>query len=166
MAWEWSDSGVQEEFRAKHVHLTVKHIHCWLPKSFLWDEGIWSCHSYCYELLTVEFNSQSWDFARQSTIARLYACTMYTFVLELLNGCLYSVDWTRDWTVGLDSERKLHSSDFEAAHTLLHYSILTSHQLNSRQTTTRYQYLQDQTKFQQPFLPIQTSTARWRYWKR
>jgi len=31
---------------------------------------------------------QSWDFARQPTMARLYACTMYTFVLELLNGAV------------------------------------------------------------------------------
>ena len=31
----------------------------------------------------------------------------------------------RDWT-----DRKLRSSDFEAAHTLLHYSALTSHELN------------------------------------
>ena len=56
----------------------------------------------------------------------------------------------RDWT-----HRKLRSSNFEAAHTLLHYSILTSHELNSGQTAiTRYQYRQDQTKFQQLFLPI------------
>ena len=42
----------------------------------------------------------------------------------------------RDWT-----HRKLRSSNFEAAHTLLHYSILTSHELNSGQTAiTRYQY--------------------------
>ena len=42
----------------------------------------------------------------------------------------------RDWT-----HRKLRSSNFEAAHTLLHYIILTSHELNSEQTAiTRYQY--------------------------
>ena len=56
----------------------------------------------------------------------------------------------RDWT-----HRKLCASNFEAAHTLLHYSILTSHELNSGQTAiTRYQYRQDQTKFQQPFLQM------------
>jgi len=41
-----------------------------------------------------------------------------------------------DWT-----HKKLCSSNFEAAHTLLHCSILTSHELNSGQTAiTSYQY--------------------------
>ena len=38
--------------------------------------------------IKLEIACQSWDFARQSTMARLYACTMYTFVLELLNGAI------------------------------------------------------------------------------
>ena len=42
----------------------------------------------------------------------------------------------RDWT-----HRKLRSFNFDTAHTLLHYSILTSHELNSGQTAiTRCQY--------------------------
>jgi len=51
-----------------------------------------------------------------------------------------SIRWTGlgtglwDWT-----RRKLRSSDFEAAHTLLHYSTLTACELNSGQTAiTRY----------------------------
>ena len=44
-----------------------------------------------------------------------------------------------DWTVGLDSQ-KVVLIQFEAAHTLLHYSILTSLELNSGQMAiTRYQ---------------------------
>jgi len=72
----------------------------------IWSNGLQTGQEFKIGLqhvhIKLEIACQSWDFARQSTMARLYACTMYTFVLELLNGCLYSVDWTRDWTVGLD----------------------------------------------------------------
>ena len=47
--------------------------------------------------------------------------------------------WLLDWTVGLDSQ-KVVLIQFEAAHTLLHYSILTSLELNSGQMAiTHYQ---------------------------
>ena len=71
------------------------------------------------------------------------------------------LDWGTglwDWTEGLDwgtgfTESCTHH--IETAHTLLHYSILSSHVLNSGQIAiTRYQYHQDQMKFQQPFLPV------------
>ena len=77
------------------------------------------------------------------------------FVLMLLWQAV-SIRWTGLRTgLGDCTHRKLHSSDFEAAHTLLHYRTLTSRKLNSGLTAiTRYQYRQDQTKFHQPFLPM------------
>jgi len=43
--------------------------------------------------------------------------------------------------LGDGTQRKLRSSNFEAAHTLIHYNILTSHEQNSGQTAiTRNQY--------------------------
>ena len=94
------------------------------------------------------------------TLAALSWCTGPSS--SHLRGRLYSVDWTRDWTVGLDcgtglwdwteglDSQKVALIRFRSStHTLLHYSILTSRELNSGQTA-----ITRQTKFQQPFLPM------------
>ena len=36
----------------------------------------------------------------------VHDCTLARYTLSvILVGCLYLVDWTQDWTVGLDSEK-------------------------------------------------------------
>jgi len=45
---------------------------------------------------------------------------------EVFRGCLYSVDWTRDWTVGLDSQKVALIRFRSSTHTTtLQYTYIT-----------------------------------------